>query len=65
MPSVSLTLCGRVGVAGNGAADAIGAKSLALLAYVALEPGPHTRDELTALLGWYPEEKARASPDKP
>jgi len=63
MPSVSLTLCGRVAVAGAGvAADAIGAKSLALLAYVALEPGSHTRDELTALLwGEYPEEKAKAS----
>ena len=63
MPSLSLTLCGRVGVAGNGVtANAIGAKSLALLAYVALEPGVHTRDELTALLwGEYPEEKAKAS----
>jgi len=63
MPSLSLTLCGGVKVAGNGvAADAIGAKSLALLAYVALEPGAHTRDELTALLwGEYPEEKAKAS----
>jgi len=63
MPSLSLTLCGRVGVAGPGVtADAIGAKSLALLAYVALEPGAHTRDELTALLwGEYPEEKAKAS----
>src|SRR6478672_1000082 len=63
MPSVSLTLCGRVAVAGAGVApDAIGAKSLALLAYVALEPGAHTRDELTALLwGEYPEEKAKAS----
>jgi len=52
-----------VKVAGNGvAADPIGAKSLALLAYVALEPGTHTRDELTALLwGEYPEEKAKAS----
>jgi DNA-binding SARP family transcriptional activator len=50
-------------VAGNGvAANSIGAKSLALLAYVALEPGAHTRDELTALLwGEYPEDKAKAS----
>ena len=63
MPSLSLTLCGSVGVAGHGvAAGAIGAKSLALLAYVALEPGAHTRDELTAMLwGEYPEEKAKAS----
>ena len=63
MPSLSLTLCGGVGVAGNGiAADTIGAKSVALLAYLALEPGAHSRDELTALLwGEYPEEKAKAS----
>jgi len=63
MPSLSLTLCGSVGVAGHGiAADTIGAKSLALLAYLALEPGAHSRDELTALLwGEYPEEKAKAS----
>ena len=63
MPSVSLALCGGVKVAGHRVAgDPIGAKSLALLAYVALEPGPHTRDELTALLwGEYPEEKAKAS----
>ena len=39
------------------------ARSLSrLLAYVALEPGAHSRDELTALLwGEYPEEKAKAS----
>jgi DNA-binding SARP family transcriptional activator len=63
MPSLSLTLCGSVGVAGDGVApDTIGAKSLALLAYLALEPGPHTRDELTALLwGEYPEDRAKAS----
>ena len=63
MPSLSLTLCGSVGVAGDGVApDTIGSKSLALLAYLALEPGAHSRDELTALLwGEYPEEKAKAS----
>ena len=63
MPSLSLTLCGSVGVAGDGVApDTIGAKSLALLAYLALEPGAHSRDELTTLLwGEYPEENARAS----
>ena len=63
MPSLSLTLCGSVGVAGDGVApDTIGAKSLALLAFLALEPGTHSRDELTALLwGEYPEEKAKAS----
>jgi DNA-binding SARP family transcriptional activator len=35
---------------------------LALLAFLALEPGPHSREELTALLwGESPEEKASAS----
>jgi DNA-binding SARP family transcriptional activator len=63
MPSVSLTLCGSLAVNGEGVlAGALGAKPLALLAYLALEPGPHSRDELTALLwGEYPEEKAKAS----
>ena len=63
MPSLSLTLCGSVAVAGHGVVpETIGAKSLALLAYLALEPGSHSRDELTALLwGEYPEEKAKAS----
>ena len=63
MPSVSLTLCGSVAVNGDGVlAGALGAKPMALLAYLALEPGAHSRDELTALLwGEYPEEKAKAS----
>ena len=40
----------------------LGAKTLGLLAYLALEPGPHRREKLTALLwGDSPEEKARAS----
>jgi DNA-binding SARP family transcriptional activator len=35
---------------------------VALLAFLALEPGDHSRDEIVALLwGDYPEEKARAS----
>ena len=39
-----------------------GAKSLGLLAFLALEPGTHRREEVTALLwGEFPEEKARAS----
>jgi len=39
-----------------------GAKSLGLLAFLALEPGAHRREEVTALLwGEFPEEKARAS----
>jgi DNA-binding SARP family transcriptional activator len=65
MPELSLSLCGRVSVAGNvvqPAASALSAKSLALLAYLALEPGPHSRDELAALLwGGYPDAKAKAS----
>src|SRR5688572_24566692 len=65
MPELSLSLCGRVSVAGNvvqPAASALSAKSLALLAYLALEPGPHRRDELAALLwGDYPDAKAKAS----
>lgn len=63
--SLSLTLCGQVAVRYDGAAPGgapLGAKSLALLAYLALEPGAHSRDSLTALLwGEYPEAKARAS----
>ena len=42
-------------------APPLGAKTLGLLAFLALEPGPHRREELTALLwGDSPEEKARA-----
>src|SRR5574338_1097218 len=62
---LSLTLCGRASVAGDGtspAAPPLAAKSVALLAYLALEPGRHSREQLTALLwGEYPEQKARAS----
>lgn len=65
MPDVVLTLCGRVAVTLDGAlppGPPLGGKCLALLAYLALEPGPHSRDELTALLwGDFPEEKARGS----
>jgi DNA-binding SARP family transcriptional activator len=63
MSSLSLTLCGSVAVTGEGvSASALGAKSVALLAYLALEPGAHSREELTALFwGEYPEEKAKAS----
>jgi len=40
----------------------LGNKSLALLAFLALEPGAHSRDEMMAMLwGDFPEEKARAS----
>ena len=65
MPELSLSLCGRVTVSGNGALPAVSglsAKAFALLAYLALEPGPHSRDELSALLwGDYPDAKAKAS----
>ncbi|HKP16186.1 MAG TPA: AAA family ATPase, partial [Gemmatimonadaceae bacterium] len=60
-----LRLCGDVALCtpdGTPVAPPLGAKTLGLLAYLALEPGPHRREELTALLwGDSPEEKARAS----
>lgn len=44
------------------AAPLSGAKDLALLAFLTLEPGPHTREEVATLLwGESPEEQARAS----
>jgi DNA-binding SARP family transcriptional activator len=65
MSRFSLTLCGRLTLAVDGvvpAAPPIGAKTLALLAYLVLEPGPHRRDALTALLwGDFPEPQAKAS----
>lgn len=65
MSGVALTFCGRVGVAGDvnqPLADALSAKSLALLAYLAIETGPRSRDELAALLwGDYPDAKAKTS----
>jgi DNA-binding SARP family transcriptional activator len=65
MTALSLTLCGRISVTGDGvlpSAAGLSAKSLALLAYLALEPGPHSREELSALLwGEYPDVKAKAS----
>lgn len=65
MPALSLTLCGRVVAAVDGSpvsSSALGSKGLGLLAFLALEPGEHNRDELMALLwGDYPEDKARAS----
>jgi DNA-binding SARP family transcriptional activator len=58
-------LCGDVGLTSDGGARAgapLGAKTLALLAFLALEPGAHRRERVTALLwGDSPEEKARAS----
>lgn len=65
LPALTLTLCGRVAVSLEGRplpGAPLGHKSLALLAFLALEPGRHSRDEVMALLwGDYPEEKARAS----
>ena len=65
MTALSLTLCGRISVTGDGvlpSATGLSAKSLALLAYLALEPGPHSREERSALLwGEYPDVKAKAS----
>ena len=61
----TLTLCGRVALTREGdssPARTLGAKALALLAYLALEPRAHSREELTALLwGEFTDEKARAS----
>jgi DNA-binding SARP family transcriptional activator len=58
-------LCGDVVLTSDGGARAgapLGAKTLALLAFLALEPGAHRRERVTALLwGDSPEEKARAS----
>ena len=65
MTGLSLSLCGRVTVTGDvvqPAAAALSAKSLALLAYLTLEPGPHSRDQLASLLwGECPDAKAKAS----
>src|SRR5215204_4750740 len=59
MTGLSLSLCGRVTVAGD---VALSAKSLALIAYLAVEPGPHSRDQLASLLwGECPDAKAKAS----
>ena len=58
-------MCGDVALQppdGSTLEPAPGAKSLGLLAYLALEPGAHRREEVTALLwGEFPEDRARAS----
>src|SRR5213082_3270530 len=65
VPLLALRLCGDVALQAPGGSTiepALGAKSLGLLAYLALEPGAHRREEVTALLwGEFPEERARAS----
>jgi DNA-binding SARP family transcriptional activator len=63
MPEIALRFCSHPSIQ-NGSEDAgaLPAKSLALLAFLALETGPRSREELTALLwGESPEEKASAS----
>ena len=64
-PSMVLRLCSDVVLCsadGTPVSPPLGAKTLGLLAYLAVEAGPHRREELTALLwGDSPEEKARAS----
>jgi DNA-binding SARP family transcriptional activator len=63
MPSLNLRLCGSVSVSGEGVvAGGLGDKALGLLAFLALEPGAHSREKLTALLwGDFPDDKAKAS----
>lgn len=65
MASLTLNLLGQPSLrcpeAGANRPD-VGAKALALLAYLALEPGPHSREELAGLLwGESSEAAARAS----
>ncbi len=64
MAGTSLTLLGPPAVAVEGVLPSppLGAKPLALLAYLALEPGPHPRERLASLLwGEHPDAAARAS----
>ncbi|HEY3011263.1 MAG TPA: hypothetical protein VGJ36_00855, partial [Gemmatimonadales bacterium] len=65
MADVVLTLLGppSVSLAGKGGSTPqLSAKALALLAYLALEPGPHSREELAGLLwGESSDAEARAS----
>jgi DNA-binding SARP family transcriptional activator len=67
VPQLVLTLCGPVSATLDaGASPAprspLGAKALALLAYLALERRPHARESLATLLwGEQPDERARGS----
>ena len=64
MTTLALRLCGDVTLTTPDGVPAVplGAKTLALLAFLVVEPGPHRRERLTALLwGDYPEDKAKAS----
>jgi DNA-binding SARP family transcriptional activator len=65
MQAFALRLCGDVVLCSRDGAPVeppLGSKTLALLAFLALEPGSHRREKVTALFwGEYPEEKAKAS----
>jgi DNA-binding SARP family transcriptional activator len=62
---VRLTLLGLPSISssvGGTSSSQLSAKALGLLAYLALEPGPHTREELAGLLwGESTDAEARAS----
>jgi len=61
---ISLTLLGTptLTVGGAPATPPLGAKPMALLAYLAVEPGAHSRERLASLLwGEHPDAAARAS----
>jgi len=63
--TLALRLCGDPGLSSPDGAPvgaSLGAKTLALLAFLALEPGPHRRERVTSLFwGESPEDKAKAS----
>ena len=64
MATLALRLVGgpELSVDGTPVEPALGAKTLALLAFLRLERGPHRRESLTSLLwGEYEEEKAKTS----
>lgn len=64
MATLALRLCGGAQLFVDGAPvePSLGAKTLALLAFLRLERGPHRRESLTALLwGEYEDEKAKTS----
>jgi DNA-binding SARP family transcriptional activator len=64
MATIALRLCGglELSVDGNPVEPSLGAKTLALLAFLRLERRPHRREALTALLwGEYADEKAKIS----
>jgi DNA-binding SARP family transcriptional activator len=61
---ISLTLLGTptLAVGGSSAMPPLGAKPMALLAYLAVEPGSHSREQLASLLwGEHPDAAARTS----